>query len=84
MKSNYIVNTDCEEIAEIVDKYGAEVQFGRPEELSLDTAESGKTLKYVVERFETEKKINVNILTELMATNPLKTAYDIDSCIELK
>jgi len=41
----YIVNTDCEEIAAVAEKYGAIVQFGRPEELSLDTASSGDTLK---------------------------------------
>jgi len=79
----YIVNTDCEEIAAVAEKYGAIVQFGRPEELSLDTASSGDTLKYAVERFENETGIKVDLVTELMATNPLKTEEDIDACVSM-
>ena len=79
----YIVNTDCEEIAAVAEKYGANVQFGRPDELSLDTASSGDTLKYVVERFENETGIKVDLVTELMATNPLKTEEDIDACVSM-
>ena len=81
--NKYIVNTDCEDIAIVAEKYGAIVQFGRPDELSLDTASSGETLKYVVERFERETRIKVDIVTELMATNPLKTKEDIDSCVSM-
>ena len=80
---NYIVNTDCPEICKVAEKHGAEVQFGRPNELCSDTAQSGDTLKYVVERFETERKIKVDIVVEIMATNPLKIVFDIDSCIKL-
>ena len=80
---DYIVNTDCEEIAAVAEKYGAIVQFGRPDELSLDTASSGDTLKYVVERFEKETGTKVDLVTELMATNPLKTAEDIDACVSM-
>ena len=83
MIDTYIINTDCQEIATVAQKFGAEVQFGRPPNLSLDTAQSGHTLKYVVERFETEKKVEVKIVTELMATNPLKIAFDIDACVKL-
>jgi len=79
----YIVNTDCEEIAAVAEKYGAIVQFGRPDELSLDTASSGDTLMYVVERFENETGIKVDLVTELMATNPLKTEEDIDACVSM-
>ena len=80
---DYIVNTDCKEIAAVAEEYGAIVQFGRPDELSLDTASSGDTLKYVVERFENETGAKVNLVTELMATNPLKTAEDIDACVSM-
>ena len=80
---NYIVNTDCPEICKVAEKHGAEVQFGRPNELCSDTAQSGDTLKYVVERFETEIKIKVDIVVEIMATNPLKIVFDIDACIKL-
>jgi CMP-N-acetylneuraminic acid synthetase len=79
----YIINTDCEEIAAVANRFGAEVQFGRPPNLSLDTAQSGHTLKYVVERFENEKNVEVTIVTELMATNPLKKVFDIDECIKI-
>ena len=79
----YIVNTDCEEIAKVAESYGAEVQFGRPDELSTDSASSGDTLKYAVERYESEKGVAVCTVTELMATNPLKLAVDIDACFNM-
>jgi len=40
-------------------------------------------LKYVVERFENENGIKVDLVTELMATNPLKTEEDIDACVSM-
>lgn len=83
MIDSYIVNTDCEEIAAVAESFGAFVQFGRPSELSLDTASSGATLKYAVERFEYETNLKVDLVVELMATNPLKTEVDIDSCVNL-
>ena len=79
---HYLVNTDSDEIATVAKKYGADVQFGRPEHLSADTASSGDTLKYVVERFEKDSSLQTKIVVELMATNPLKSVLDIDGCIE--
>lgn len=78
---HYIVNTDSEEIANVAREYGAEVQFGRPEFLSTDVASSGETLKYVVETFEEIASCKVNTIVELMATNPLKSARDINACV---
>jgi len=83
MINAYIVNTDSKKISNVAEEYGAKVQFGRPKELSSDKAQSGHTLKYVVERFEAETKINVTVVCELMATNPLKNSFDIDKCINL-
>ena len=79
---HYLVNTDSEEIAAVAKQYGADVQFGRPEYLCDDTASSGDTLKYVVERFEETSSLQPKIVVELMATNPLKSVLDIDGCIE--
>ena len=79
---NYIINTDSKEIERVAQDYGAEVQFGRPVHLSSDTAGSGVTLQYVVERFEQEKGVKVDVVVELMATNPLKNSTDIDNCID--
>jgi len=81
--TDYIINTDCEEIYACCVEFCANVQFGRPEKLSTDTASSGETLKYVVERYEEETSSKVDIVVELMATNPLKVKEDIDACIEL-
>ncbi|EAR60525.1 acylneuraminate cytidylyltransferase family protein [Neptuniibacter caesariensis] len=79
----HIINTDCAEIAAVAEEYGAEVQFGRPEELSTDSAPSGATLEYVVRRYEEENNVEVDTVVELMATNPLKNEVDIDCCIEM-
>ena len=79
---NYIINTDSKDIERVAQNYGAEVQFGRPDHLSSDTAGSGETLQYVVERFERENSVKIDFVVELMATNPLKNSNDIDNCID--
>ena len=53
LKSNLfekvIVSTDSEEIAEVAKKYGAEVPFMRPKELSDDYSTSGEAVNHAIE-----------------------------------
>jgi len=77
-----IVSTDDAEIAEISQKYGAEVPFIRPEELSTDEA---KTMDVVIHalRFFRENEYSPDVVVLLQPTSPLRTHLDIDNSLEL-
>ena len=85
LKSRYIdrliVSTDDQEIANISLNYHAEVPFIRPRALATDTATSVATLQHAVNSVE-KGAARFDYVIELMVTNPLKIARDIDACIE--
>jgi len=81
--NNVIVSTDCNEIAKIALKYGADVPFIRPLELAQDNTPEWlawqHALKFVKEKTKSYPKIMVSIPT----TSPLRSVDDIDACINL-
>lgn len=80
--SDVIVSTDDPEIREISAQAGVSAPFIRPPHLASDTASSVSALQHAVLFFERETNTSVDIVVELMVTNPLKTSNDIDQCIE--
>lgn len=79
-----IVSTDDEEIAEIAQKYGAEVPFLRPKELSDDFTGTGVVVNHVVEYLESIGEKYKYICT-IYATAPfLDIKYLIKGYEELK
>ena len=79
--NDYIVSTDDEEIAECARRYGAEVPFVRPPELSGDTASSAAAVIHALKWMEADRDKTYDIVIELMCTNPMKTAHDIDAVV---
>jgi len=79
--NRYVVSTDDIEIQEVVRSYGAESPFLRPAELATDSASSVAALQHAVDWIEKEEGMQYDYVVELMATNPMKTVDDIDSCI---
>ena len=79
--SRYIVSTDNEEIRQVAIKYGVDVPFLRPAEFSSDTASSVSALQHAVDWIENHDQIKYDFVIELMCTNPMKIASDIDACI---
>lgn len=77
-----IVSTDDEEIATIAKKYGAEVPFLRPAELSSDTASSADVVAHCL-HFLKEQGEDFNYFVLLQPTSPLRSAEDIDLAIQL-
>lgn len=77
----YIVSTDCQQTAKVSEDCGALVPFLRPKEYSGDAATSASALIHAV-KFLQEAGEHYDYVVELMATNPLKIAVDIDKCIE--
>lgn len=74
-----IVSTDDKEIAEIAVKYGAEVPFYRPEELSGDYSSEFDAWKHAVN--EIQKNDSFDIFISLPATSPLRSQEDIQHCL---
>jgi CMP-N-acetylneuraminic acid synthetase len=76
-----VVSTDDPEIAEIAEKYGAEVPFLRPEELATDDAKTIDVIMHAVNRFENDGKY-FDIVVLLEPTSPLRKEDDLDNSIE--
>lgn len=85
-KSKYIdrvvVTTDDEKIAEAAKKYGAELPFMRPAELSTDTASAVDVYLHAVE-FLKEENQNIEKFMVLLPTAPLRNEKNIDEAVEL-
>ncbi len=77
-----IVSTDDEEIAETGRRFGAEVPFLRPAELSSDFSPAIDTVIYTINRLKEDEGYTPDYVCLLQCTTPLKTAFHIDSAIE--
>ena len=80
--TDYIVSTDSLDISKIAQKYKVDVPFIRPKKYSTDKASSSSALKHAVLFMEKKNNIKYDFIIEIMATNPLKNTYDIDSVIQ--
>ncbi len=65
-----VVSTDDEEIAEIAKKYGAEIPFMRPKELSDDFTGTADVVKHAIEYLESQGEHYAFVCT-IYATAPL-------------
>jgi len=81
--SGTIVSTDSEKIAEHAKRYGADVPFIRPEELSRDDSSTIDVIRHSVNWYEECRKQHVDLVIILQPTAPLRTSCDIDSSIGL-
>lgn len=80
--SRVILSTDDEEIAEVGRSCGLEVPFLRPAELARDETPMLPVVQHAVRLLE-ERGDHFDAVCLLQPTNPLRTADDIDACIEL-
>ena len=82
LSSKYIdklmVTTDSPEIANIAEKYGANVPFLRPSYLASDTATTFDTVKHVIDFYDD----TFDYIILLEPTSPLREEGDIDNMIE--
>ena len=85
-KSKYIdrliVSTEDEEIAEVSKKFGAEVPFMRPKELSTNEAKGIDVVLHAIEWMEKNDK-SYDLIILLQPTSPLRTSKDIDKATEM-
>jgi len=76
-----VVSTDDDEIAEIAKRYGAEVPFMRPAELSNDFAGTTPVVKHAIETLLAQGG-TLNDVCCIYATAPFVTAEDIRQSFE--
>lgn len=85
LKSKYIdkliVTTEDKEIAEVSKRFGAEIPFLRPEELSADDTPGIQPILHAVNWF-IEKEIYFDYVMCLQCTSPFRKVYQIDDSIE--
>lgn len=75
-----IVSTDCDEIATVCRKSGAEVPFVRPSELAEDTSSTNDVILHAL---DATPDLETDIVVILQPTSPLRTAQHIDESLEL-
>mgnify|MGYP000709871973 CR=1 FL=1 len=77
-----LVSTDCEKIANIAKKYGAEVPFLRPSEISGDKAKSIEFFLHSIDFFE-QQNITYDAILLLQPTSPIRSFETLKKSIEL-
>ena len=76
-----VVSTDDSEIAEIGQKYGAQIPSLRPVELAASTTPKWHVFRHIVNEWESLQKCRVEILVDLDLSVPLRQPEDISKCI---
>jgi CMP-N-acetylneuraminic acid synthetase len=79
---DFIVSTDCEEIAHVAKNSGAQVPFIRPSELSGDQVWSRDALKHAVLECENVYNKRYDYVVELPCVAPLRNETHIKEAVE--
>lgn len=77
-----VVSTDSELYADIARKYGANVPFLRPENLSLDTTTTFEVLEHCIRFYKEALGKEFNYIVLLQPTSPLRQAWHINEACE--
>ena len=77
-----VVSTDDGEIAEVAKKYGGDVPFIRPNNLSLDDTPMVPVLQHAVAFIENKDNIHIDVVVLLDPTSPFRRVEDIEACIK--
>ena len=82
-KMKIIVSTDSQEYADISKKYGAEVPFLRPKEISGDLSTDIEFIKHCVDWLKHNQDYIPDIILQLRVTSPLRKVDDINKSLEI-
>tara|TARA_B110000090_G_scaffold184582_1_gene212062 strand:- start:3271 stop:3975 length:705 start_codon:yes stop_codon:yes gene_type:complete len=77
-----IVSTDSQEIANVARKYGAEVPFIRPAELSSDTSPEWLAWRHALSYMRQTEGSMPDVMISIPATAPLRLPLDIENCLD--
>ena len=76
-----VVSTDCENIAAIARKYGAETPFMRPAHLANDSAGKWQVWQHALEACDQHYPKPIDLFVDLDCTSPLRLVSDIDNAL---
>ncbi len=79
--TDFIVSTDCNEIAAACKEAGANVPFLRPKKLATDNARVQNTALHALDALDPDNRYDYLML--LQPTAPFRTADDIDNAIRM-
>ena len=86
-KSKYInrliVSTDSKSYAKIAKKYGAEIPFLRPKNISTKYSDEIEFIKHALNFLKKNENYQPDIIVRLLATVPFQKGSDIDKLINL-
>lgn len=78
-----IVSTDSEEYKQIALKWGAEVPFLRPKEISQDLSTDYEFINHAINWLKINEKYIPDIILHLRPTQPYRKVEDVDICLKL-
>ena len=78
-----IVTTDSQEYAKIALKYGAEVPFIRPKNISQDDSTDFQFIDHALTWLKKNENYNPDFIVQLRPTQPCRSISDIDECINI-
>ena len=78
-----IVSTDSEQYKQIAIKYGAEVPFMRPTEISQDLSTDFEFIKHTINWLKDNEMYIPDIILQLRPTQPCRNVKDIDKCLDI-
>ncbi|MDO8553023.1 MAG: acylneuraminate cytidylyltransferase family protein [bacterium] len=81
--SRVIVTTESEEIKKVAERYGAEVPFLRPQELTTDAATSQEVLMHALDTLKSQEGYQPDYVLLLYPTSPLLSRERIEQAIAL-
>ena len=77
-----IVSTDNKKIAKIAEKFGAEIPFLRPKEVSKDSSSTLDVVNHTLQYLEKNESYIPDIITILLPTSPFRSSTLIDDTIK--
>ncbi len=83
MVNRVVVTTDDDQIAEVARKYGADVPFKRPAEVSGDFATDLETFQHALQWLEENEGYKPDLILQLRPTCPIRFVPEIEKGISL-
>tara|TARA_A100001035_G_C27748778_1_gene485354 strand:- start:10 stop:690 length:681 start_codon:yes stop_codon:yes gene_type:complete len=78
-----VVSTDSNEYANIAKKYGAEVPFLRPNNISADLSTDFEFIDHCIKWLKTNENYTCDIILQLRPTSPTRNIEDINKALQI-
>lgn len=82
-KMRIIVSTNSKEYSNIAKKYGAEIPFLRPDEISQDLSNDYQFITHALNYLKKNEKYDPDIILHLRPTQPCRKVKDIDKTLSI-